>query len=72
MIYTREQCEQKLCLVECLSCGFTIHLDDDEDFAICEECASTEPFIGYLQSNNWLEKFERHFARKPRTPKGGG
>jgi hypothetical protein len=30
------------CRVPCEGCGCTIHLDDEDDWPLCEECASDE------------------------------
>ena len=33
-------CSEGKCRVKCLDCGCIIHLDDENDFPLCEECAS--------------------------------
>lgn len=61
-VFTEDQCAAGECLIECVSCNCTIHLDDSEDFPLCEDCCSEEPILSMLSHDDWADRIGNHLG----------
>lgn len=69
-VFTKEQCQKGECLVECLGCGDQIHLDDSDDFELCEMCCLEEPFLSCFLHDDWADRVQEILDKKKKCDCG--